>query len=140
MEKSITIPSSHIIIFWDNSKKFITQFENNSLENMMASGVEIFELRGGGKYKFKDIKKWLPIAEYYELYPKEKSVAFPKIPFYKQFEYSKDRHILRLKKGIDIFKKNFNNRQMPPQAQKLLNHMEEKLAKAQGAPFVKKQN
>lgn len=132
MERSITNPNRYVIIFWDDSKKFITSDENKQLERMMIDNIEIFELQGGGKYKFKDIKKWLPLEEYYSLYPNEKPVKYAETENAERIVYSKEQLIRALEQIIKGFKKHFENKKMPPQSEGVLRHMEKSLERAKG--------
>lgn len=129
MEKSIsTNPKTNIIIFWDNSEKFITTDENQQIEVLMSQGLSGFELNNS-KFKFNDIKKYLTIKEYYNLYPHRQ------ITSYKNYSgltdvvnsFSEQRKKKALQSIVKGFEKYFTNRAMPVKSQAMLNKMKTRL-------------
>jgi hypothetical protein len=88
MNELSTQSKSHVIIFTDKSKKFISQLSYDDIMSQSAGdsgGIDI----GGNYIRFQSIAKILTIDEFYKQYPEEKVFEVPQQtnkPFAKRVE------------------------------------------------------
>ena len=125
---------SHVIKFFDEAEIKLTDEENQMAEALMINGMKGFESKKGGKYKFSSIDKWLPIDEYYQLYPKKRPdvvIDYTENNFLPPPYISQVKQLMRNKKNLKTmiagFKKHFEGRAMPVGSKVVLNKMEYKL-------------
>lgn len=70
--------STHIIIFQDKTRKFITTKEYEYIFENSGGQTEMFEL-GASMYSFSDIYKMLDFEEYCKQYPLDSGFVYKKI-------------------------------------------------------------
>ena len=96
----------------------------------------------GNKIKGANIAEIMTISEYKRQHPEkiEQHLNYPKLPEYERANFDKKRRVRALSEMVRGFKEYFGDRILPPQSQKLLDHMEAKIEEAKNAPDNKKFN
>ena len=76
MNEITTQVKSHVIIFTDKSKKFISQISYDDIISQSSEGIGGMEI-GDNYIRFQSIAKILTIDEFYKQYPEEKVFETP---------------------------------------------------------------
>lgn len=130
-ELSTELQNDYIILFRDDTIKKMSKERGEAIMEMSASSAKFFKL-DGSMYNFSDIAKLMPIREYWNQYPDERPVSYPKIDIPDDFKNSLFNSVEFIEHGLRIWKKQHSDPSYVPKTgglKKLIDWGEARLIK-----------